>query len=70
MGKNRTRDSELGAIVRELLMVEACENIQLLVRHVSGESKPIADTLSRVHMGKSVQCKDVLLLQLRIVLSY
>ena len=61
MGRNKTRDGELGAILREILMNQAINNIQLEVKHVRGESNPIADALSRVHMNKSVQCRAQLL---------
>ena len=57
----KTRDSELGAILREILMAQAMFNIQLLVQHVKGECNEIADALSRVHMIKSVECKEFLL---------
>ena len=61
LGRNMTRDSELGAILREILMVQACGNVQFVVRHVSGEGNPIADALSRVHIQKSVQCRQDLI---------
>ena len=63
MGKNKTKDRELGAILREILMNQAINNIQLQVKHVRGESNPVADALSRVHMSKSVQCRAKLLAQ-------
>ena len=44
-------------------MEQALFNIQLTVKHVKGESNPIADALSRVHMVKSVDCKRQLLSQ-------
>ena len=61
LARSRTQDGELGAILREILMVQAICNIQLIVKHVMGESNPVADALSRVHMVKSVQCKTALL---------
>ena len=57
LGGNRTRDGELGALLREILLEQALSNIQVTVKHVRGENNPIADALSRVHMGKSVDCK-------------
>ena len=57
LGRSRTKDGELGAILREILMMQAVCNIQLIVRHVRDESNPIADALSCVHTEKSVQCK-------------
>ena len=54
---NRTRDGELGAILREILMVQALHNIELTVNHVRGETNVIADALSRIHMSKSVDYK-------------
>ena len=38
-------------------MEQALFNIQLTVKHVRGESNPIVDALSRVHMSKCVYCK-------------
>ena len=61
MGKGQTKDGELAAILREILMIQACHNIQLVVEHVMGESNPVADALSRVHMAKSTVCKRMLL---------
>ena len=57
LGGNRTRDGELGALLREILMEQVLFNIQLTIKHVRGESNPIADALSRVHMSKSIDCK-------------
>ena len=53
---HRTRDSTLGLILRELLMIQAKFNIQLKVLYILGENNPIADSLSRVHMGKCHEC--------------
>ena len=61
MTRNKTHDSELGAILREILMAQAKFNFQLDVKHVRGTSNPVADALSRVHMWKSVECKEQLL---------
>ena len=61
MERNKTRDGELAAILRDILMVQAVHNIQLIVEHVKGESNPVADALSHVHMAKSVQCRSDLL---------
>ena len=60
MFRSKTCDTELGAILREILMVQAKLNIQLEVKHVRGTSNPVADALSRVHMFKSVECKETL----------
>ena len=57
---NRTRDGILGSILREILMIQARCNIQLKVVHVLGENNPIADSLSRVHMGKCNDCIEQL----------
>ena len=57
IGGNKTRDGELAAILREILMIQARHNIQLVVQHVMGSSNEIADALSRVNMQKSVDCK-------------
>ena len=59
---------DLGAILREILMMQAVCNIQLIVRHVRDESNPIADALSCVHMEKSVQCKIDLVRAIRKML--
>ena len=56
MERHKTRDKRLGAILRDILFVMATKNIHLEVKHIMGENNPIADALSRVHMGKSVEC--------------
>ena len=57
---NKTRDSILGCILRESLMLQAKMNIQLRVLHVMGEANPIANALSRVHMSKCEECIEEL----------
>ena len=42
-------------------MEQTMYNIQLTVKHVRGESNPVADALSRVHMAKSRDCRLELL---------
>ena len=56
IGRNKTRDSELGAILREILMLQARANVHLQVLHVRGEVNVIADKLSRIHMAKCNDC--------------
>ena len=56
IGGNKTRDSELGAILREILMLQARANVHLKVLHVRGEVNVIADKLSRIHMDKCEEC--------------
>ena len=52
----KTRDGELGIILREILMLVAEKNVELKVKHIRGESDEHADALSRVHMGKCSEC--------------
>ena len=59
----KTRDGELGIILREILMLVAEKNIELRVKHIRGESNEYADALSRVHMGKCGDCIKKLLSQ-------
>ena len=56
MERHKTRDKRLGAILRDILFLMATRNIHLEVKHIMGEVNLIADALSRVHMGKSVEC--------------
>ena len=56
MERQETRDKRLGAILRDILFLMATKNIHLEVKHIMGENNLIADALSRVHMGKSVDC--------------
>ena len=55
LGRNKTRDVELGAILRDIHMLQASYNIQVTFKHVRGESNPVVDALSRVHRNKSIQ---------------
>ena len=56
LNRNKTRDKGLGAILRDILMLQAHYNIQIDVRHITGEQNPIADSLSRVHYDKCNEC--------------
>ena len=56
LNSNRTRDHTLGAILCEVLMLQAVWSIELKVVHVMGECNPVADALSRVHMSKCFDC--------------
>ena len=58
--KGKTRDKELGIILREILMVAAIKNIELRVKHVRGKQNDYADALSRVHMSKCYNCIEML----------
>ena len=60
MGRHKTRDKRLGAILKDILFLMAKFNVHLEVKHVMGEKNPIADALSRVHMVKSVTCVNEL----------
>ena len=63
IGGNRTRDGVLGAILWEILMVQARYNLQLMAQHVMGSSNEIANSHSRVHMRKSVNCRIFIIIQ-------
>ena len=56
LSSNRKRDPILGAILREILMLQALWSIELKILHIMGECNPVADALSRVHMSKCYDC--------------
>ena len=57
---NRTRDVTLGAILGQILMLQAKYNVELVVKHVMGQYNEIADALSRVHMDLCSKGKETL----------
>ena len=61
LDRHKTRDPELEAILRDVLMLQAKLNIYLVVKHVMGKCNPLADAISRVHMHKSVACINTLI---------